>query len=145
MNQLLRLPLLKYTHTEKKEIIIIITTTIIIIIKRKAVPPSLFKKKKDSCNTPDGASQLMVNWVLIYILIKFVKTVLFHQTLITVLLVWMLTRVEAIDAIQIETIQKEALHLIINTYENTYKDLLNKIEKPNMNTRRISVLRFIKL
>ena len=50
MNQLLRLPLLKYTHTEqkihmsKKTKIIIIT--IIIIIKRKTVSSSLPKKKR---------------------------------------------------------------------------------------------------
>ena len=50
MNQLLRLTLLKYTHTEKKHML----KKIIIIIKRKTVPPFLAKKRKDSYNTPDG-------------------------------------------------------------------------------------------
>ena len=48
INQLLRLPLLKYTHTEKKYICYKKQ------IKRKAVPSSLPKKKKDPYNTPDG-------------------------------------------------------------------------------------------
>ena len=52
MNQLLRLPLLKYTRTEK--IYMWKIRTKIIIIKRKTVPSSLPRKKKDSYNTPDG-------------------------------------------------------------------------------------------
>ena len=50
MNQLLRLPLLKYTHRKKNTYV----KEKIIIIKGKTVPPSIPKKKKDSYNTPDG-------------------------------------------------------------------------------------------
>ena len=32
--------------------------------------------------------------------------------------------------------QKRALNFVMNNYESTYKDLLNKIGKPNMNLRR---------
>ena len=49
MNQLLRLPLLKYTHTEKKIHVLKKNK-----IKRKALPSSFPKKKKDPYNTPDG-------------------------------------------------------------------------------------------
>ena len=57
MNQLLRLPLLKYTHTEKKK-----NTTYVKKnkkqnqkqIKRKAAPSSLPKKKENPYNIPDG-------------------------------------------------------------------------------------------
>ena len=48
MNQLLRLPLLKYTHTEKKSYVKKKKR------KRKAVPCSLPKKKEDPYNAPDG-------------------------------------------------------------------------------------------
>ena len=52
MNQLLRLPLLKYTHTHthrKKNIL----KKNKIIIKIKAAPSSLPKKKQDPYNIPD--------------------------------------------------------------------------------------------
>ena len=60
MNQLLRLPLLKYTHTQKKKRK---EKTYVKKnnnkqtknkIKRKAVPSSLPKKKEDPYNIPDG-------------------------------------------------------------------------------------------
>ena len=50
MNQLLILPLLKYTHTEKKIHMLKKNKQ----VKRKAVPCSLPKKKRDPYNTPDG-------------------------------------------------------------------------------------------
>ena len=49
MNQLLRLPLLKYTHTEKKKRMLKKKQ-----IKRKAVPSSLPKKKEDPYDSSDG-------------------------------------------------------------------------------------------
>ena len=52
MNQLLRLPLLKYTHTPRKNRYVKKKKQ----IKGKAVPssPPSPKKKKDPYNTPDG-------------------------------------------------------------------------------------------
>ena len=57
MNQLLRLPLLKYTHTHTHTHTIYIHTynkekKILIIKRRQYHPPSL--RKRDSYNTPDG-------------------------------------------------------------------------------------------
>ena len=59
MNQLLRLPLLKYTHTQKKIIYMIKKT------KRKAVPTSLPKKKAPLQQPPwqqsrNGSCQLLL-------------------------------------------------------------------------------------
>ena len=56
MNQLLRLPLLKYTtHTEKKQHMLKKKKKQKQKqIKRKAAPSSLPKKKEDPYNTPDG-------------------------------------------------------------------------------------------
>ena len=48
MNQLLRLPLLKYTHTRKKKHVKKKNQ-----IKRRAAPSSLPKKKEDLYNIPD--------------------------------------------------------------------------------------------
>ena len=52
MKQLLRLPLLKYTHTNKKNTYV--KEKMIIIIKRKRVPPLSSRKKKDSYDTQDA-------------------------------------------------------------------------------------------
>ena len=46
MNQLLRLPLLKYTHSEKRNTYVKEKREKVIIIKRKTVPSSLSKKKR---------------------------------------------------------------------------------------------------
>ena len=58
MNQLLRLPLLKYTHkhthTHTQNIYIHIIKKKNHNNKKKAVPPSLPRKKRDSYNTPNG-------------------------------------------------------------------------------------------
>ena len=58
MNQLLRLPLLKYTHThthrKKKHVKKKKQKTKQKQIKRKAAPSSLPKKKEDPYNIPDG-------------------------------------------------------------------------------------------
>ena len=62
MNQLLRLPLLKYTHkhththTHTQNIYIHIIKKKNHNNKKKAVPPSLPRKKRDSYNTPNGGS-----------------------------------------------------------------------------------------
>ena len=55
MNQLLRLPLLKYTHPHrKKNQTYVKKKNKTKQIKRKAAPSSLPKKKEDPYNIPDG-------------------------------------------------------------------------------------------
>ena len=54
MNQLLRLPLLKYTHRKKMHMFKKKKQKKIIIIKRKTVSSSVPKIKKDFYHTPDG-------------------------------------------------------------------------------------------
>ena len=39
----------------------------------------------------------------------------------------------------IEVIQERALRFMINNYDSTYEDLLNKTEKPNMTLKKLGI------
>ena len=53
-------------------------------------------------------------------------------------LVWMFSHKKSLN--KIESLHKRALRLLLNDYENSYKELLEKSEKCNMNLRRIRFL-----
>ena len=54
------------------------------------------------------------------------------------LLVWMFSHKTSLN--KIESLQKRALRFLLNDYENSYEQLLEKTGKFNMNLRRIRFL-----
>ena len=49
-------------------------------------------------------------------------------------LVWNFSSAQSLN--KIENLQKRALHFLLNDYDSTYEDLLQKSGYPNMNLRR---------